>query len=373
MNIITYLADQNPGMDRSFGISRMSHAVMQALDGNDGIRIEALTAKESQQAPGNIRTYCLPWRTQGRLRRLLTDHLHPIYSSTSCKGDLFYFPKGYLPLLHRLVRPSVVTIHDTIIQYDQDHYPSWRKSWDYSYWSWMLKHTLLHSDLVLTVSNTAKSQIQAFMNRHGIPEKEIRVTYEPCIYESTEQPVAPEKGDYVIHLASREPHKRTAHLVRWWSHAESEGHHLPMLHLIGTVPQEVCYLLASSRSIVKRPFLEEDALRAAYLGARALVFPSEIEGFGLPALEAYYQGTPVCYVRGTSVEEVLGVATARGGFSLEDPQSLHTALDDVISMSPEEVHACGMKLRATYASGLVANRMIAAFRDLLAGQQSMPS
>ena len=38
-----------------------------------------------------------------------------------------------------------------------------------------------------------------------------------------------------------------------------------------------------------------------------LLLPSEIEGFGLPALEAYYLSTPLVYVRGsTPVEEILG-------------------------------------------------------------------
>jgi glycosyltransferase involved in cell wall biosynthesis len=127
-------------------------------------------------------------------------------------------------------------------------------------------------------------------------------------------------------------------------------------------------LLASSHSIVKRPFLEESALRAAYRAARALILPSEIEGFGLPALEAYYLGTPVCFVRGTSVEEVLGVATGKGGFALDDPASLVAALGEVMAMSAEEVRDCGLKLRETYAARKVAERMVEAFGKLKKGR-----
>ena len=46
------------------------------------------------------------------------------------------------------------------------------------------------------------------MERHGIPAKEITVTYEPCLYESIPQPVDRLKENFVIHLASCEPHKR---------------------------------------------------------------------------------------------------------------------------------------------------------------------
>ena len=106
------------------------------------------------------------------------------------------------------------------------------------------------------------------------------------------------------------------------------------------------------------------ALQAAYRSARALILPSEIEGFGLPALEAYYLGTPVCFVRGTSVEEVLGVATCKGGFSLDQPESLFSALAEVMRMSPGEVRECGLKLREVYAAEKVVERMMAVFQQV---------
>ena len=142
-----------------------------------------------------------------------------------------------------------------------------------------------------------------------------------------------------------------------------------MLHLIGAVPPEMTPLLAKSRSIIKRPFLEDSALQAAYLGARALVLPSEIEGFGLPAVEAYYLGTPVCFVSGTSVEEVLGVATEKGAFSLDSRTSLFTALEEVMGMSADEIHACGLELRKNYATRVVTEKMLMAFRSLHASRR----
>jgi glycosyltransferase involved in cell wall biosynthesis len=365
LHLSVYLADQNPGHDRSFGISRMSQVVLRALNASGNLRIETVVSKTSQQSPGGVGIQkTLPWGTRGKGIRLLTDHLHPLFHKGESLPDIHYFPKGYLPLLHLFCRPSVVTIHDTIIQYDEDHYPKWRKPWEYAYWSWLLRHTLGHADRIMTVSESSKRQIQGFMQRHGIPPKEIAVTYEPCAYEELPQPEAPSKENHVIHLASREPHKRSAHLIRWWHEAEDLGINLPTLHLIGTVPPEVEDLLASTRTIVKRPFLNDTALQAAYRQARALILPSEIEGFGLPALEAYYLGTPVCYVKGTSVEEVLAVTTTKGGFVLEDMESLFAALDEVLAMPPEEVRECGLKLRETYAAAKVVERMLSVFHEV---------
>jgi glycosyltransferase involved in cell wall biosynthesis len=365
LSLSVYLADQNPGYDRSFGISRMSQVVLEALGIQGGITIETIASKTSQQAQTGLGPMrILPWGTRSKSIRLLTDHFHPLFSRGDFHPDIHYFPKGYLPLLSGLCRPSVVTIHDTIIQYDEDHYPEWRQPWEYAYWAMMLKHTLREADRILAVSESSKAQILAFMNRHRIATKEITVTYEPCMYEYVPQPEMPTKENYVIHLASCEPHKRTAHLIRWWHEEESKGRNLPMLHLIGSVPSEVQSLLASSHSIVKSPFLEEAGLQAAYRSARALILPSEVEGFGLPALEAYYLGTPVCFVRGTSVEEILGVVTSQGGFSLDSSESLFTALDEVMAMSQDQVRACGLKLRETYAAQKVANRMLEVFEEV---------
>ncbi|TAF25850.1 MAG: glycosyltransferase [Verrucomicrobia bacterium] len=360
--VSTYLADQNPGHDRSFGISRMSQVMLETLQASGKLTLRTISSRTSQQAPAGVGdARILPWGTRRKLVRLLTDHFYPLFGNHGDRADVHYFPKGYLPLLSGLCSPSVVTIHDTIIQYDEDRYPEWRSGWEYAYWAWMLKHTLRRADVVLTVSESSKGQIQAFMQRHGIAPKDIRVTLEPCVYEALPQPMEPAKENYVIHLASCEPHKRTAHLIRWWHDAESRGADLPMLHLIGSVPPEVHGLLASSHSIVKQPFLEESALQAAYRAARALILPSEIEGFGLPALEAYYLGTPVCFVRGTSVEEVLGVATSKGGFELSDPDSMEAALAEVMAMPAAEVRACGLKLRDTYAADKVAARLLVEF------------
>jgi hypothetical protein len=66
-------------------------------------------------------------------------------------------------------------------------------------------------------------------------------------------------------------------------------------------------------------------------------------------------------VKGTSVEEILGVATSKGGFDLKQAQSLFNALEEVMAMSAEEVRTCGHKLRETYAAQKVAQRMIEVF------------
>jgi glycosyltransferase involved in cell wall biosynthesis len=366
ITISVYLADQNPKLGRSLGISRMTEVMLDSLSQREDLRLCGIASESSIQMPKQTESRVLPWSTRGSVRRVLTDHLHPLIGNDSAV-DVHYFPKGFLPRLQWLCQPSVVTIHDTIIQYYSDHYPEWRTDIEYHYWAAMLKHTLRHATCILTVSESAKTQITTFMERHGIPRKDIHVTYEPCMYESSPQLENPAKDNYVLHLGSREPHKRTAWLIQVWAKESQQNQALPALHVVGTIPVEVETLAQNSKNIVCLPFLDDEALQMKFSAARALILPSEIEGFGLPAIEAYYLGTPVCYTRGTSIEEVLEVATPHGGFSLDDPTSLFAALSDVLHVSPEEIYDCGLKLRETYAAEKVADRMVEAFRSVAAG------
>lgn len=358
LSMQVYLADQNPGFDRSFGISRMSRMILESLANRNDIRVEAVVSESSQQPlPGTSYILKLPWRTRAKIVRLLTDHLHPLFASALREPDVYYFPKGYLPLLSLYCRPSVVTIHDTIIQYDSDHYPKWRKRSEYKYWENILKHTLRKADRILTVSESSKGQIIEFMRRHKIPDKDIVVTYEPCTYESLPQPEEPRKNGHVLHLASIEPHKKTAQLIRWWKELSDRGIELPALKLVGSLPPEVIATVTTSDNMQLLPFLNDTELRNTYEASLAVIIPSEIEGFGLPALEGYYLGTPACFVKGTSIEEILSVTTSKGAFNLEDIESLPRALNEVLEMSASEIRSHGLKLRETYSVDKVTARI----------------
>ncbi|RYD68226.1 MAG: glycosyltransferase [Verrucomicrobiaceae bacterium] len=363
LHLQVYLADQNPKLGRSLGISRMTQVLLKELSTRDELVLNGITSKSSVQMPDDVTSVVVPWTTRGRFSRVITDHLHPIWQPGR-PPDVFYFPKGFLPRLHSLCWPSVVTIHDTIIQYYADHYPEWRTEIEYRYWANLLKHTLRHADGILTISEAARGQIREFMERHEIPAKPITVTFEPCIYESTPQPIAPAKEDYVLHLGSREPHKRTAWLIRQWMEASRARPDLPKLHVVGKVPDEVVDLAGSCPQVERLPFLDDEALQRQFERARALIFPSEIEGFGLPAVEAYFLGTPVCFTRGTSIEEVLEDASSRGGFDLKDPATLFTALDEVLSLDPEQVRQWGLLLREKYAARVVADLMVQVFQEV---------
>jgi glycosyltransferase involved in cell wall biosynthesis len=81
--------------------------------------------------------------------------------------------------------------------------------------------------------------------------------------------------------------------------------------------------LAGEGRVVLAGRLSDEELAALLTAAEALVFPSEDEGFGLPAVEALACGTPVAAFAAGSLPEVLG---NREGAALVEPGDLAALL-----------------------------------------------
>jgi glycosyltransferase involved in cell wall biosynthesis len=74
-----------------------------------------------------------------------------------------------------------------------------------------------------------------------------------------------------------------------------------------------------------------------------------MEGFGLPAIEAYFLNTPVCYVADTAVAEVLSLDAKVGQYEMNDFDSFAQALNEVLSLSPASIAASRARLLERYS------------------------
>ncbi|MBF0504284.1 MAG: glycosyltransferase [Candidatus Omnitrophica bacterium] len=360
MKIAVYLADQNPHRDRTLGITNYTRCLLSGLLQRTDIYLSTLVSASSFSLVNNtVEETRLPWRTDNPFFRLLTDNLSaPILDSM--KPDVVYYPKGYVSYIMRPRCPVVGTVHDTILQYYADHYPHARSPIDLVYWIGLMKSSIRKFDMILADSCSTRDQILEFCRRYRIAPPPIRVTYAASDYEDVQirQNV---KKDYILHFASLSPHKNTKALMEVWSHVSQERPSWPQLKLIGSTSAVAEFLEYPGVSHI--PFIENHEFSAIIEQARAILIPSAIEGFGLPALEGYYHGTPVCFLRGTSVEEILCPFTAKGGFLLDDPQSFKQALDQVLGMSFEEVVKIRDGLRAKFSKNNFVEAVAGALCD----------
>jgi len=376
--VAVYLADQNPHRDRSLGITTMTDALMQQLILRDDLRLRQVISSSSYRAalPGTA-TVRLPVRTDRPWGRLFVDGFHPWLRMPP--ADVWYYPKGYAPRFSRPDRPLVGTMHDTIVQHYADHYSGSRSRRAFRYWIDATRRSLIRFDAVLTVSHHAAGQLRTFCDRYDIAAPPIHVTYEGTPWERFRH-MTFEKQNQVIHLASTSPHKRTADLLRLWNVMRQHRRELPALVLVGPLDRTSRGLAESLAEVTTHPRLPRDELRDLVGRSRALLLPSEIEGFGLPLLEAYYVGTPVCYCAGTAVDEVMRCATGNidgpdagppGAFTMPSPESFSAALDQVLRMDQEHIARISDQLFDRYATHKVAHRIARLLRSVARGGENV--
>ena len=363
IRIAVYLADQNPHRDRSLGITSMTRSLLDSLSHRKEISVSLVASRSSFGAEGRHEsTHRVPFRTDGAIGRLLCDTMHPLVIRP--KADLWYYPKGYLSLMMRPSIPVVGTMHDAIIQHYADHYPDTRSRRAFGYWLQVMKRSLRRLDLVMTVSEHSKRQLEQFCERYKIKAPPIDVTYEGSSWENYRNQ-SWTKSNEVVHLASGHQHKRTNHLLMMWKELQQQGRDLPAMRLIGRLDNTGNQLLQELRHVELTPPLDDASLVETIGRARALIIPSEIEGFGLPALEAYYVGTPVCYVAETSVAEVVTDQGRFGAFELADSSSLYHALQASLGSSSETIQTISDALYQRFSNQRCADRVITSFAKLL--------
>ena len=120
--------------------------------------------------------------------------------------------------------------------------------------------------------------------------------------------------NFLLHVGSSAWYKNRKAVFRSFVHAHTSLPNLNLkLVLVGPAPQkeeldnDLTHWIKSNRSsILNLQNLPENTLSELYKYAQALVFPSYIEGFGWPPLEAAVRGCPVITTRTGAISDLLG-------------------------------------------------------------------
>jgi glycosyltransferase involved in cell wall biosynthesis len=212
---------------------------------------------------------------------------------------------------------TVATLYDLIpLRHPSAHFPPRRFDQRVGYARYL--RLLQRTDRLIAISEATRRDA---VERLGIVPERIAVTplaaderrFYPRPMEEVEAAIGRYglHRPYLLHVGASTYHKNTARVLRAFDLFSRECGVDHALYIVGKwIPKALADLEASYPVLVQAGrlrvlgFVPDDDLPALYCGAEALVYPSVIEGFGLPVLEAMRCGTPVLTSRSSSLPEV---------------------------------------------------------------------
>lgn len=284
--------------------------------------------------------------------------------------DVHHGPHYTMPRHSRV--PCVVTVHDMTFF---DH-PEWHEPSKVRFFRAAMRYSAAHAAVLVCVSATTGRRLREVLSPrcpvltvpNGVDQSRFDVT-EPVPGFDAE--VLGRLGlslPYLLHLGTLEPRKGVADLVRAFDilasrHVELE---LVLAGATGWKAEPVLETIAASPacSRVRRlGYIADEDVPALLRRARAVVYPSIEEGFGLPALEALACGTPLVTSAGTSMAELAGDSARL--VEPGQPAALAAAVEAVLAGSPEDAAASrqrGLEVAARHSWEACAEGHIAAYR-----------
>lgn len=212
--------------------------------------------------------------------------------------------------------PTITTVHDMSVVRHPEWHPDDRVAW----YQREFEKSVAQTTHFICPSAFTKREL---MDLGGVPDD--RITVIPLAARESFSPRAAEKLEHLRRLLSLpkafllfvgtlEPRKNIDGLLDAYSRLPVPlRHHYPLV-LVGAAGWGVSGLwdraarLNIQQTILPLGYVTEDDLATLYTAAKALVWPSWYEGFGLPPLECMACGTPVITSTASSLPEVVGDA-----------------------------------------------------------------
>jgi alpha-1,3-rhamnosyl/mannosyltransferase len=257
-----------------------------------------------------------PSRSRGFLKRLKTsgrDWLNGHLCGALDGGgfDIYHEPNN-LPLPCAV--PTLATVHDLSVLLHPEWHPADRVAQYGRHWPRVVRQCRHF----LAVSEFTRQELIRIL--HLAPERVTRVHngirpgLGPLPSEETAEVLRRLKlpVDYLLCVSTIEPRKNLGMLLRAFCGLDMSLRSRCPLVVVGTWgwgSADIARYLdeeARHRGVMHLGYVADEELAALYNGARALLFPSLYEGFGLPAVEMLACGGAVLASTARAVAEVVG-------------------------------------------------------------------
>nr|WP_254227399.1 glycosyltransferase family 1 protein [Burkholderia multivorans] len=244
-----------------------------------------------------------PWWEQVELPRLCREQ----------KLDYLLCPYNTGPLRSIGNTRLIAVVHDLIYMKPWSVLPPARSLYQTAgriYRRHVVPRLARQADVVLTISRYTQRELVETL---GLREADVQVI--PCAI--SDEWFAPplsrsEREPYLFTVAGEVPSKNVDRLLQAFAMARPALGDDARLRIAGIKADHHAHFLGRANSLGLAGLVEllgyvsRGELREQYRRARAFVFASVFEGFGIPLLEAMASGTPVACSNTTSIPEIVG-------------------------------------------------------------------
>ena len=285
-------------------------------------------------------------RPASNFRKLLFEQSIMPRAARAYEADVLHVPYWAPPL--RSSTPIVVTIHDIIPLI----LPQYRGGPLVRAYTQLVSAAARGATVILTDSDASRGDIVQHVR---IPAERVRTIYLAADPKFTDHPDPLDTAalrrnydlpeEYVLYLGGFDARKNVETLLQVYTWAQDVlGEDYPLV-IAGGLPERHDAFFHDPRVIAQQLEVEaaircigrvaEEDKVALYQQARAFLYPTLYEGFGLPALEALACGVPVIGSNASSVPEIVGAAGI-----LVDPRDARAMAGALIAVCTEDpLHA----------------------------------
>ncbi|WP_444907911.1 glycosyltransferase family 4 protein [Microbulbifer sp. SSSA008] len=297
----------------------------------------------------NVTVRCgnVPW---GSMSSPFAQVVFPIWARRD-RVEVFWSPRHHLPVFLPTNITKVVTIHDLVWR----NFPQTMSRLGWLLESLLMPPTLRLADSVIAVSESTMLELVEFFDHC---EGKVSVIQEAPFLGGGGVPVV--LGDYFLFVGTLEPRKNLNRLLYAFKrYINLVDNPLPLKVCGGkgwggVEVDEIVSELGLEGYVEVLGYVEDYKLAELYRNARALLIPSLYEGFGLPIVEAFSQGTPVLTSNRGAMKEVGG-----DGAFLIDPEAPEAIAQALKSLSEDisivrELQKCALVRAGQFSWGRAA-------------------
>jgi len=367
LRVGVYLADLRRSKNDSHGIVNHAVGLVSALPDHlgPGERLVLLYGRElASELTGPLGHPAVEGievpSPRSTVERLRTDHLTARRWMREARLDVAHFPKGFIPIHPPPSTRVVATVHDDIPIRRQKSTPVWsRGGLKAAYFAHAVRHTLHRADQVITVSSFSRNaligHVPAVAARLRVIGNGISVPLLDPVPIRLKRPI-------LVLFGSPFRHKRSPEGIRWARRFLDRDERFSLI-VTGSLCPAGETAARHPRIVLKPGVMTGPELATLLRDAAALLFPSVLEGFGLPPVEAACLGTPSVWAGASALLDVMGDAPGR--FRPDDGESFAAALDEVLTLDDAAIGRLAARFRDRYSWSRFAPLTMQTYRDVV--------